>query len=234
MDDDRLLDQQRTVAEAPLNPIPWIIWALALPMLGLEVYLSATEALGIAGTEGLRQALWLKMAFFPDALREAWATGYLPPRDALRLVSYPFIHGSLTHVVFVVVILLALGKFVGEVFRWGAVLAVFLTASVAGAVVSALVPFVKLAVFGGYAPVYGLIGAFTFVLWVGAKVTGANPARAFTMIGFLLGGQLVFGLAFGGGTEWVGDLAGFAAGFLVSFAVNPAGWQKVVGWLRGR
>ena len=232
-DGDRT-DGDRRPPVAPLNPVPWIIWALALPMLGIEVYLSATEALGIAGTTGLRQSLWLKMAFFPEALRAAWAEGYLPPRDALRLVSYPFVHGSLTHVVFVVVILLALGKFVGEVFRWGAVLAVFLAASVAGAVVSALVPFVTLAVFGGYAPVYGLIGAFTFVLWVGAKVTGANPARAFSMIGLLLGVQLIFGLAFGGGTDWVADLAGFAAGFAVSFAVNPAGWRKLVGWLRGR
>ncbi len=225
-------DSQTTIAA--LNPVPPVIWALALPMIALELWISATETLHISGTEGLRQSLWVQMAFFPDALRAAWAEGYLPLREALRLVSYPFIHGSFTHVLFVVVILLALGKFVGEVFRWPAVLAVFVGASVAGAVVSALVPFVTLAVFGGYAPVYGLIGAFTFVLWIGAKSAGSNPARAFSMIGFLLAAQLVFGLAFGGGTDWVADLAGFGTGFAMSFAVNPAGWRKVVGWLRQR
>ena len=42
-------------------------------------------------------------------------------------------HGSFTHALFVVVILLALGKMVGEVFRWWAVLVVFFGAAVVGA-----------------------------------------------------------------------------------------------------
>jgi membrane associated rhomboid family serine protease len=225
-------DESRMIA--PLNPVPWVIWAIALPMVALELYLSATETLHVAGTEGLRQALWLHLAFFPDALRSMWAEGYVPPREWLRLISYPLIHGSLTHVVFVVVILLALGKFVGEVFRWWAVVVVVLGGAVAGAVASTLVPFVKMGVFGGYPAVYGLIGAFTFVMWVGERVTGGNQIRAFALIGFLLAAQTVFGMAFGGGTEWVADLAAFGAGFTLSFAVNPAGWAKLVQIVRGR
>lgn len=230
-----LVDEQENKGPvAPLNPVPWVIWALAVPMVAIEGWLSATEVLGISGTEGLRQAMWQRLAFFPQAMRAMWAEGYVPPREWLRMISYPLIHGSFTHLLFVVVILLALGKFVGETFRWGAVLAVVLVASVAGAVASTLVPFVTAGVYGGYAPVYGLIGAFTFVLWVGARVTGANQIRAFSMIGFLLGVQVVFGVAFGGGTDWVADLAGFVAGFALSFAVNPVGWQKLIGGLRGR
>lgn len=227
-------EREKAMAIAPVNPVPWIIWVLVAPMVLLELYLTATETFTVAGTEGLRQRLWLQLAFFPDPLRAMWASGYVPPREWLRLISYPLIHGNFTHVLFVVVILLALGKFVGELFRWWAVLAVVLAGSVAGAAVSTLVPFVKTGVFGGYPPVYALIGAFTFVLWVGARVTGANQARAFTMIGFLLGIQVVFGVAFGGGTDWVADVGGFVAGFALSFAVNPAGWQKVKAALRGR
>lgn len=227
-------DNEKAAAAAPFNPVPMVIWALAAPMVAIEAWISATEVFGIAGTEGLRQALWQRLAFFPDRMREMWAAGYVPPREWLRMVTYPLIHGGFTHLLFVVVILLALGKFVGETFRWPAVLAVVLVASVAGAVVSTLVPFVTTGVYGGYAPVYGLIGAFTFVLWVGARVTGANQMRAFSMIGFLLGVQVVFGVAFGGGTDWVADVAGFVAGFALSFAVNPAGWTKLVGGLRGR
>jgi membrane associated rhomboid family serine protease len=227
-------EEPRPEPIAPLNPVPWVIWALALPMVALEIYLSATEALHAAGSEGLRQRLWVQLAFFPDALRGMWAEGYVPPREWLRLVTYPLIHGSLTHVVFVVVILLALGKFVGEVFRWWAVLAVVLAGAAAGAVAAAMVPFVKTAIFGGYPAVYGLIGAFSFVLWVGERVTGGNQLRAFSLIGFLLAIQVVFGVAFGGGTDWVADVAGFVAGFLISFAVNPAGWTKLVALLRRR
>ena len=225
-------DDERREAVSPLNDIPPVIWALVAPMALLEIYLSVSEALGM--NIGLRQALWLQLAFFPEALRAGLEQGYVAPHDWLRMISYPLIHGSFSHVLFVAVITLAMGKFIGEVFRWWAVLAVVLAATAAGALVSALLPFVKLGVFGGYPPVYGLIGAFTYVLWVGARVTGANPARAFSMIAFLLGAQLVFGLAFGGGTDWVADIAGFVAGFAVSVAVNPAGWAKIVAVLRGR
>lgn len=219
---------------SPLNPVPLVIWALAAPMVAIEAWLSVTETLQIRGTEGLRQALWQQLAFFPDSMRVMWAEGYVPAREAVRMVSYPLIHGSFTHFLFVVVILLALGKFVGETFRWGAVLVVVLVASVAGAVASTLAPFVTAGVYGGYAPVYGLIGAFTFVLWTGARVTGANQMRAFSLIGFLLGMQVIFGVAFGGGTDWVADLAGFVSGFALSFAVNPVGWHRLVGALRRR
>lgn len=224
-------DERGQQAIAPLNPIPLVIWAIVLPMAALEAWLSFAEA---TGQLGLRQDLWLRLAFFPEALRALWAEGYVPPREWLRLVSFSFIHAGFTHLLFVAVILLALGKFVGEVFRWWAVLAVFAVSAAAGAVVSALLPFVTQAVFGGYPGVYGLIGAFTYVLLVGARVTGAHPARAFSMIAFLLGAQLVFGLAFGGGTDWVADIGGFVAGFALSFAVSPVGWARLVARLRGR
>lgn len=223
--------EERRQATAPLNPIPLVIWVLVLPMVALELYLSLAEA---TGRLGLRQDLWLRMAFFPEAQRVWWAEGYVAPREWLRLVSFSFIHGGFSHILFVAVILLALGKFVGEVFRWWAVLLVFVVSAAAGAVLSALLPFVTQAVFGGYPGVYGLIGAFTYVLWVGARVTGAHPARAFSLIAFLLGAQLVFGLAFGGGTGWVAEIGGFVTGFALSVVVNPAGWAKLMAQLRRR
>lgn len=86
----------------------------------------------------------------------------------------------------------------------------------------------------GYPAVYGLIGAFTFLLWVRLAGTGTNQYRAFTLIGFLLGIQLVFGLLFGGGNDWVADVAGFATGFGLSFFVSPGGWGRVRAKLRHR
>jgi membrane associated rhomboid family serine protease len=38
----------------------------------------------------------------------------------------------------------------------------------------------------------------------------------------------------GGGLEWVADLAGFATGFILSFAVSPGGWGRVRDKLRQR
>ncbi len=87
---------------------------------------------------------------------------------------------------------------------------------------------------GGFPAVYGLIGAFTFRLWVKLAQTGGPQARAFTLIGFLMGIQLIFGLLFGGTPDWVADLAGFASGFGLSFLVSPGGWDRVVARLRQR
>ena len=95
-------------------------------------------------------------------------------------------------------------------------------------------PAVHAPLIGAYPPVYGLIGAFTFLLWVGLAAQGANKLRAFSMIGFLLGVQLLFGVLFGGGWEWLADIAGFAAGFGLSFVVSPGGWARVVAGLRQR
>ena len=49
-----------------------------------------------------------------------------------------------------------------------------------------------------------------------------------------MGIQLVFGLLFGGGQDWVADLAGFVAGFGLSFLVSPGGRARVVDRLRQR
>ena len=220
----------------PLNPLPAVIWALALPIVAMEVVLS----LGAGGLVGGPQAIgWRidavqRFAFAPDLMRDMMASGQYSMTGLARLITYPLVHGTFTHAAFVVVMLLALGKMVGEIFRWWAVLVVFFGAAVVGAIALSLVPDMHAALIGGYPPVYGLIGAFTFLLWVNLAAVGANKLRAFSMIGFLLAFQLIFGLAFGGGWEWVADLAGFATGFLLSFVVSPGGWARVRGKLRQR
>jgi membrane associated rhomboid family serine protease len=221
----------------PLNPLPLVVWVLALPIIGIELVLGLAGAGLVGGAEGIGWRLQLveRLAFSPDLMRYFLATGQYPLDGLHRLVSYPFVHGNLTHVVFVVVILLALGKMVGEVFRWWAVLLVFFASAIVGALVYTLVlPGVSAPLIGGYPPVYGLIGGFTFLLWVNLAAVGANKYRAFSLIGFLLGIQLVFGLLFGGGYEWVADLSGFACGFVLSFVVSPGGWARVLEKVRQR
>ncbi len=87
---------------------------------------------------------------------------------------------------------------------------------------------------GGFPAVYGLIGAFTFLLWVNLGRQGAPRHRAFTLIAFLLGIQLVFGLLFGSTNEWVAEVTGFGTGFGLSFVVSPGGWTRLRERLRHR
>jgi membrane associated rhomboid family serine protease len=131
--------------------------------------------------------------------------------------------------------LLALGKMVAEVFRWWGVLVVFLgSAAVGGAAYGLLVPGLRTQLIGAYPGVYGLIGAFTFLIWTKLALVGANRLRAFSLIGILLAVQLVFGLLFGGSWDWVAEIAGFATGFLLSFVVSPGGFRRVVEMVRQR
>ena len=220
----------------PLNPLPAIVWVLALPIIAMEVVVGLGGAGILGGMDGAGWRLQAleRFVFSPPLMQAMIDRGDYPLQQVARLVTYPFVHGSTTHALFVVVILLALGKMVGEVFRWWAVLSVFFGAAVAGAFAYMLVPGNAAPLFGGYPPVYGLIGGFTFLLWVNLAAVGANKFRAFSLIGFLLVIQLVFGLLFGGGYEWVADVAGFAAGFLLSFVVSPGGWGRVMAKIRQR
>lgn len=230
----------------PINPLPVVVWLLALPMIGLELVLSLADRglIGGAGGIGWRAQALSRLAFSPDYWRQSLEVGTLDAEGLLRLVSYAFVHGSTSHALFGVVLLLALGKFVGEVFRFWAVLAVFVAATVAGALAMAAVPAVHQALFGAFAGVYGLIGAFTFLIWMKLAGTGVSQYRAFSLIGFLLVAQLIFGvvtsvLNVGQGFlavdwSWIADLAGFGAGFAVSFLVSPGGWARVLERVRSR
>ena len=88
--------------------------------------------------------------------------------------------------------------------------------------------------FGAFPPIYGLIGAYTYILWVRLARSGHNQFRAFAMIGFLMALQLVYAVLFGGQPTWVADVAGFVAGFSLSILVAPGGWTAFLRRVRNR
>jgi membrane associated rhomboid family serine protease len=221
---------------SPLNPLPWVVWLLALPVIAFE----AAFALGQAGLVGGNSAIgWRQMAFqrfayVPDYARAMWEAQTYPLAEAARIVTYPFVHGSFTHAAMVLVFVLALGKMVGEIFRPLATLVIFFGSATVGALVYTAVPVTQAPLYGGYPAVYGLVGAFTYILWARLGAQQSNRARAFTLIGFLLFIQLVFGLIFGTGWDWIAEITGFATGFGLSFVVGPGGLQRALNQLRQR
>ncbi|WP_347312622.1 rhomboid family intramembrane serine protease [Defluviimonas sp. SAOS-178_SWC] len=222
--------------ETPVNPLPPVVWLLVLPIVAMEVVLNA-GTMGLAGGPdaiGWRSDALQRFALSPEMLDQMIATGQFSLDYVIRFVSYAFVHGNLTHAIFATVFILALGKFVGEVYGFWSVLTVFLGAVIAGGLAYSLVPGLRMALYGAYPGAYGLIGAFTFILWARLGAAHANRARAFTLIGFLLGIQLVFGALFGGAPDWIADLAGFGAGFLLSFVVGPGGPAHLLRLIRQR
>lgn len=226
----------------PLNPLPPVVWLLALPMIAIEIALNA-GANGLVGgpdAVGWRVQIMQLFGFAPDYLRWMIENRQFPVLGLTRLLTYPLVHSGVGHALFVVVILLALGKYVGEVYRWWALLVTYLFATVIGALAYAALPYTHAGLLGGYPGDYGLIGAYSFLLWVKLAGSGENQLRAFRLIGFLLAlqvfiavvGVVIYGIEQGTTWEFVADIAGFVTGFALAFAVSPGGWARVLAKLR--
>jgi membrane associated rhomboid family serine protease len=171
---------------------------------------------------------------FPVLLTYMAETGRWLPQDLLRYVTYPFIHLGFTHMIMVLVFLLALGKMVGEIMGSFAVFVIFFGSAILGALVLSLITASEFPLVGGYPAVYGLVGGYTFLLQTKFAAEGAPQARAFTLIGFLLFIQLVFGVLFGTGPDWIAEIAGFVAGYGLSFLLVPEGFKRILHRLRNR
>ncbi len=222
--------------ESPFNALPPIVVALAVLIFGIELVFQAGARGFVGGPEAVGWRLEAIQTYAFSGVIFDWMieTGRWPLEHLMRFVTYPFVHNSFTHVLMVIVFLLALGKMVGEVFGTLAVLVVFFMSAIVGALAYAVLLNDPAPLYGGYPAVYGLIGSYTFMLWISLTGTGNTQYKAFTLIGFLLGIQLVFGLLFGGNKDWLADVFGFLTGFAVSFAMVPGAWGRMIKKLRQR
>lgn len=221
---------------SPVNPLPAFVVLLFLVIVAAELVLSAAERGFVGGANGIgwRTGAITDFAMYSLVWDQAMARGSWAFEDLRRFVTYPFIHFSFTHTLFASVFLLALGKFVGEVLGTVAVLVVFFASAIVGALVYVLVIHDNYPLVGAFPAVYGLIGAYTFVLWVNLGATGGNQWQAFSLIGILLAFQLFFSVLFGASNDWVADIAGFATGFALSPLVVPGGARRLLNKFRQR
>ncbi len=222
--------------EAIVNPIPPVIIVLCLIVVGVELVLSAATAGFIGGPLGVGWRLMAMQdyAYSPAGLDRVVSVGDVSFDVIKRFVTYGFVHASFTQALFAAALLLALGKFVGDVFQTGAVLLVFFGSLVFGAIVFGLFVGGTIPLLGIFPAIYGLIGAYTYIIWLRMGQTGENQLQAFRLIGFLLALQLVFGLIFGSSPVWIAELAGFVFGFGISTVAAPGGWAALLVKLRER
>jgi len=220
---------------SPFNAMPPVVVALTVVIALIEAAFQLADAGLVGGAQGAgwRLAALQDYGFFPRIFGAMWDQNVFPLEHMQRFFTFSFVHRSLIDAAFGCVIVLAIGKSVGEVFGPVRFLIVFFASAALGALVYGMTGD-EFPLLGAYTGGYGLIGAFTFLMWVRLAATGDNEMRAFTLIAFLMGIQLVFGLLFGGGLSWMGDLFAFVAGFGLAFLLSPGGWQRVLQKLRQR
>lgn len=214
---------------SPVNPIPAVVMALFSMIMAIELafYLGNRGLVGGPEAVGWRLAAIQTYSFSGDIFDWMWRNNRWPMEHVQRFFTYPFVQVGFTQTLFVGVILLAMGKMVAEVFGQVAMLLIFVLSGVGGALAYAVFLNDPIPLIGGFPPVYGLIGAFTYMLWRSLSRVGANQTRAFSLIGMLMGLQLLFGLLFGAHNDWVADLGGFVTGFGLSFVVSPGGMARL-------
>ena len=215
--------------QPPVNPMPAVVTLLFLAIAGIEAGLSLAEAgiIGGPGAVGWRLALIRDYGFSGEIFDWMIANWRFPLAEIPRAVTYSFVHLGFTHAIFAMVLLLALGKMVAEVMGQVAFLAIFFVSGILGAVFYALVMNDPVWMVGAYPNVYGLIGGYSFVMWRKLSTLGEQQLRAFSLIAVLMGIQLLWGVFFDAGTQWLAELFGFAVGFGLCFVLAPGEWGKL-------
>lgn len=220
--------------EPPVNPIPAAVVLVFLAIALTEGALMLGEAglIGGPGAVGWRLALIRDYGFSDQIFNQMLAQGFWPWEGVIRFFTYPFVNQSFTAGLFAMVLLLALGKMVAEAMGQLVFLVLFFACTAAGALAYGLLLDERVWLVGAFPGVFGLIGAYSFILWRHLAHRGAPQARAFTLIGVLMGLQLIWGIFFNVGFLWVGDLAGFICGFALCFVIAPGEWARLRGRIR--
>lgn len=218
---------------SPFNALPPVVVVMVAIIGGVEMVLQAGAA-GLAGGReaiGWRAELIQRVGFFDQYFDRMREVSVWPLDGLMRFVTYVVVHYEITHALFACVMLLAIGKFVGERFSATAFVALFLASSAFGALVYGLALTNGGQLVGAYPGIYGLLGGFTWTLFMGLGRAGESRLQAFRLIAVLMGLQLLFRLIGGGGNDWIADLAGFAAGFALSFVLAPDGPARIRRWI---
>ena len=221
---------------SPFNVVPATVWVLALAIIGIEVVFQLANFGLIGGPRGVgwRVSAVEQFGYSGAVLDRVMVQGDYSFSVLRRFVTYAFVNAGLMPAIFCTALTLALGKFATEYYGALRVVVIYFAAAIVGAVVFGLLVDTRFALVGSYTPVYGLIGAYTYALWLKMGKAGENQLMAFRLIGFLLMIQLVFGLIFGGNNQWVSELSGFFAGFALAIVLAPGGWARLLTRLRER
>ena len=218
-----------------INPMPTAILAIFSGIVLFEafIFFGFGDPLGNSGAASKRMLLIQKYGVSPNLANWMLETGNFSTDYVLRFITYPFVNLSSLSVVFAAVLLLALGKMVGEVFSALSVILIWFLSTTLAAFFYSISATNGQILVGSYPGVYGFVGAYTFVSWITLRLAkNRSQSQAFSLIVALMSVQLLFSVLFGTGQLWIADFAGFFVGFIISFFISPGGIKGVLSILR--
>lgn len=219
--------------QPPFHALPWAVVCLALIIAGIEGYLLLCEY-GVFGQAaiGMRSTGIQDFGFNGAVVPYFLETGRIVPEHWMRLVTYSFVQPAASTALFIVVLILALGKLTAEALGNVAFLIIFVLSAFFGAFVYGVIYGAQAVAYGGYPGVFGLIGAYTFIRFSVNPKVGESPYRAFALIGILVFMRFVLAFFYGAQTHWIADFAAFPMGVVLAVMLVPGAFSGFVARMR--
>lgn len=222
--------------EPVFNPIAPVVIILVLVVVGIE----ARFQLGAAGLLVSPEAIGWRVeaiqsySFSSPVFHWMVTTDRWPLEHLVRFVSYPFVQIDLPSAVILTALVLAMGKVVADKLGMLAFLVLFFVSAILAAVGNAIIWPDAPPLFGLYAPTFGLVGAYAYLLWF--RLVGQENGRrhAVILVSFLLGLQIMLALLLDANSHWGADIIGFFVGAVTSFLVTPGALKRILRKLRER
>lgn len=199
--------------------VPRSIAGLAIVMVGLELIFTAGSAglLGGSGTAEWRKTAIFDYGFYWPILEYQIANSGLFARETVRLITFPLIHFSFTHMLISVVLLVTLGKLVGEFLADAAIVGIFFLSSAFGAAVFGTLLDSDVPLVGSMTGLFGLLGTL-------AAMTRLRPKSALFKVATVIPAALIFvdvvsSVVFGSFAVWPADVAAYLVGIALWYAL---------------
>ena len=222
----------QTPLPSMFNPLPPIVFALFVILAGIEFWLT----IGPFTLDELDAFVWRAEMVEHYAMHSnvtLWMieNNKYPSGHLARFVTFSFVNESILNTAIACALLLALGKIVGSVFSAIALLVFFVVSAAVGAFIFSLAVPDGGWLIGSFTGIYGLIGAYTFIMWITLRLNSYPQGSAFNLIALLMGIQLVLSVMFNDTHSWIADLTSFVTGFFLSSLFFPGGPFKVMNLL---
>ncbi|PIB23940.1 hypothetical protein BFP76_01405 [Amylibacter kogurei] len=217
---------------SPINALPVVVVVLAGIICAIEIIFQAGEHGFIGGPDavGWRIALARQFGFFDQISDWMIQNRIFAFENIIRPFTYGFIHRNFAEAMIVCVYVLSLGNFVAKEIQWFGVFAIFFISQAIGAIGYALILDEHTLLIGGYPAAFGLIGAFTWIVFAGRTQEGKNGVPAFRLIAMFMAFQAVWKIVFGGNNQWLAEIIAFGTGFglcMILFTGKDAVLEKL-------
>lgn len=205
-----------------LNPLPWAVWALVLPIAGVELVLSA-GAHGLVNWPGSalwREGVMARLAVSPALQDWMLATGQVSLTHLARYAGFALVHHGPAQALLIVVILAALAKVAAEALGSGRVLVIVLLAQGLGAAAFGLTAPEGALLIGGHPLIFAAAGSYGAVM-AQKGTDAATRLKGLKLVAALVVVRLILVVLTGSPADVLADLVACLMGYALARALRP-------------